>query len=225
MQHYTVHFIRKPLYMLRVAPPPIIRRANNCIYSIRYLSHRYCYLPLSWKSWNWFWVCCGWRIYIYIYIYIYICSYYSLWEWKNFTWLALLSSGLIPLNTVLFVKVTVAWIFAKSPTLFLGAESITFPCSQGSATGPNYESDETTPHHYVGHLHSTLSLFSTYIKVVHAINSLGGFWLKLFSQSRSSHSCYVTSPCWFVYCNNTYFFFCCGAATQRGTWPPHSWGF
>jgi len=171
------------------------------------------------------WVCCGWRIYIYIYIYIYICSYYSLWEWKNFTWLALLSSGLIPLNTVLFVKVTVAWIFAKSPTLFLGAESITFPCSQGSATGPNYESDETTPHHYVGHLHSTLSLFSTYIKVVHAINSLGGFWLKLFSQSRSSHSCYVTSPCWFVYCNNTYFFFCCGAATQRGTWPPHSWGF
>ena len=32
--------------------PPIIRRANNCIYSICYLSHRYCYLPLSWKSWN-----------------------------------------------------------------------------------------------------------------------------------------------------------------------------
>jgi len=23
-----------------------------CIYSIWYLSHRYCYLPLSWKSWN-----------------------------------------------------------------------------------------------------------------------------------------------------------------------------
>ena len=21
------------------------------------------------------------------------------------------------------------------------------------------------------------------------------------------------------------FFFCCGAATQRGSWPPHSWGF
>ena len=29
---------------------PIIRSANNCIYSIWYLSHRYCYLPLSWKS-------------------------------------------------------------------------------------------------------------------------------------------------------------------------------
>ena len=22
-----------------------------------------------------------------------------------------------------------------------------------------------------------------------------------------------------------FFFFCCGAATQRGSWPPHSWGF
>jgi hypothetical protein len=33
---------------------PIIRSANNCIYSIWYLSRRYCYLPLSWKSWNWF---------------------------------------------------------------------------------------------------------------------------------------------------------------------------
>ena len=32
----------------------IIRSANNCIYSIWYLSDRYCYLPLSWKSWNWF---------------------------------------------------------------------------------------------------------------------------------------------------------------------------
>ena len=31
---------------------PIIRSANNCIYSIWDLSHRYCYLPLSWKSWN-----------------------------------------------------------------------------------------------------------------------------------------------------------------------------
>ena len=32
--------------------PPIIRSANNCIYSIWYLSRRYCYLPLSWKRWN-----------------------------------------------------------------------------------------------------------------------------------------------------------------------------
>jgi len=37
-----------------VVPPPITRSANNCIYSIWYLSHLYCYLPLSWKRWNWF---------------------------------------------------------------------------------------------------------------------------------------------------------------------------
>jgi hypothetical protein len=45
-------YIWKLLYMFRVALPPIIRSAYNCIYSIWYLSHRYCYLPLSWKSWN-----------------------------------------------------------------------------------------------------------------------------------------------------------------------------
>jgi len=54
MQRYTVYFIRKLLYLFRVVPSPIIRIANNCIYSIWYLSHRYCYLQLSWKSWNWF---------------------------------------------------------------------------------------------------------------------------------------------------------------------------
>jgi len=48
MQRYTVYYIWKLLYMFRVVPP-IIRSANNCIYSIWYLSHRYCYLPLSWK--------------------------------------------------------------------------------------------------------------------------------------------------------------------------------
>ena len=52
MQRYTVYFISKLLYMFQVVPPPIIRSANNCIYSIWYLSDRYCYLPLSWKSWN-----------------------------------------------------------------------------------------------------------------------------------------------------------------------------
>ena len=45
-------FIWKLLYMFRVVPSSIIRSANKCIYSICYLSHRYCYLPLSWKSWN-----------------------------------------------------------------------------------------------------------------------------------------------------------------------------
>jgi len=46
MQCYTVYFIWKLLDMFRVVPPPIIRSAYNCIYSIWYLSHRYCYLPL-----------------------------------------------------------------------------------------------------------------------------------------------------------------------------------
>ena len=47
MQRYTVYFIWKLLYMFRVVPPPIIRSANNFIYSIWYLSHRYCHLPLT----------------------------------------------------------------------------------------------------------------------------------------------------------------------------------
>ena len=53
-QDATLHslYIWKLLYMFRVVPPPIIRSAYNCIYSIWYLSHRYSYLPLSWKSWN-----------------------------------------------------------------------------------------------------------------------------------------------------------------------------
>jgi hypothetical protein len=54
MQRYTVYFIWKLLYMFRVVPPPNIRSVYNVIYSIWYLSHRYCYLPLSWRSWNWF---------------------------------------------------------------------------------------------------------------------------------------------------------------------------
>ena len=54
MQLYTVYFTWKLIYMFQVVPPPIIRSANNCINSMWYLSHRYCNLPLSWKSWNWF---------------------------------------------------------------------------------------------------------------------------------------------------------------------------
>ena len=40
-------YIWKPLYIFRVVPPPIIRSANNCIYSMWYLSNHYCYLPLA----------------------------------------------------------------------------------------------------------------------------------------------------------------------------------
>jgi len=46
MQRYTVYFIWKLLYMFRVVPPPTIKGACKYIYSIWYLSHRYCYLPL-----------------------------------------------------------------------------------------------------------------------------------------------------------------------------------
>jgi len=38
--------------MFRVVPPAIIRSANNCIYSIWYLSDRYCYLPIAAGSSN-----------------------------------------------------------------------------------------------------------------------------------------------------------------------------
>jgi hypothetical protein len=40
-------YIWKLLYMFRVVTPPIIRSEYNFIYSIWYLSYRYCYLPLS----------------------------------------------------------------------------------------------------------------------------------------------------------------------------------
>ena len=46
MQRYTVYLIWKPLNIFRAVPPPIIRSANNCIYSIWYLSDHYCHLPL-----------------------------------------------------------------------------------------------------------------------------------------------------------------------------------
>jgi hypothetical protein len=52
MQRYTVYIIWKLLYTFRVVPPPIIRSANKSIYSIWYLSHRYCYLPLAAGSSN-----------------------------------------------------------------------------------------------------------------------------------------------------------------------------
>ena len=51
MQRYRVYFIWKLLYMFRMVTPPLIRRANNCIYSNWYLSHRYCYPAASDGGW------------------------------------------------------------------------------------------------------------------------------------------------------------------------------
>ena len=45
-------YIWKLFFMFRVVSPPIIRSTYNCIYNICYLSNRYCYLMLSWKSWT-----------------------------------------------------------------------------------------------------------------------------------------------------------------------------
>jgi len=52
MQCYTVCFTWKLLYMFRVVPSPIIRSAKQLHLQHLVFSHRYCYLPLSWKSWN-----------------------------------------------------------------------------------------------------------------------------------------------------------------------------
>ena len=46
MQHYTVEYISgKVFYVFWVVSPLIIRSTHNCIYSIWYLSNRYCHLP------------------------------------------------------------------------------------------------------------------------------------------------------------------------------------
>jgi hypothetical protein len=52
MQRYTVYVYLETAQHVSGGTSPIIRSAYNCIYSIWYLSHRYCYLPLSWKSWD-----------------------------------------------------------------------------------------------------------------------------------------------------------------------------
>ena len=56
-QDATLHSSRisgKLLYMFQAVSPPIIRSTHNCIYSIWYLSNRYCCLSLLWKSRKWF---------------------------------------------------------------------------------------------------------------------------------------------------------------------------
>ena len=45
----TVYLSLETALHVWVVSPPIIRSTHKCIYSIWYLSNRYCYLPLSWK--------------------------------------------------------------------------------------------------------------------------------------------------------------------------------
>ena len=52
MQHYTVYFWKTALHVSGGISTH--HQAHNCIYSSWYLSNRYCYLPLLWKSWNCF---------------------------------------------------------------------------------------------------------------------------------------------------------------------------
>jgi hypothetical protein len=56
--------------MFWLVPPPIIRSAYDRIYSICYLSRRYCYLPYHGRVGTGLSVL--WVAYVYIYIYIYI---------------------------------------------------------------------------------------------------------------------------------------------------------
>jgi hypothetical protein len=55
-QDATLHslFYLETALHFRVVLPPIKKKTKNCIYSIWYLSHHYCYLSLSLRSWNWF---------------------------------------------------------------------------------------------------------------------------------------------------------------------------
>jgi hypothetical protein len=51
-QRYTVYLYLETALYVSGGISTIIRNAYNCIHSFWYLSHHYCYLPLSWKSWN-----------------------------------------------------------------------------------------------------------------------------------------------------------------------------
>jgi hypothetical protein len=44
----------KLLYMFQAVPPPIIRSSKLYIQHLVFLNY-YCYLPLSWMIWKWFW--------------------------------------------------------------------------------------------------------------------------------------------------------------------------
>jgi hypothetical protein len=52
MQRYTVYLYLETALHVSGGTSTHHQERIHCIYSIWYLSHRYCYLPLSWKSWN-----------------------------------------------------------------------------------------------------------------------------------------------------------------------------
>src|SRR5215475_5791990 len=52
MQRHTVYLYLETALHVSGGTSTHQQERINCIYSIWYLSHRYCYLPLSWKSWN-----------------------------------------------------------------------------------------------------------------------------------------------------------------------------
>ena len=54
MQYYTIYLFLENDSTCFGCISTHIRNTHKCIYSIRYLSNRYCYLPLLWKSWNLF---------------------------------------------------------------------------------------------------------------------------------------------------------------------------
>jgi len=43
------------LYMFQAVSQPIIRSSKTVYTASGILSNLYCYLPLSWKIWNWQW--------------------------------------------------------------------------------------------------------------------------------------------------------------------------
>jgi hypothetical protein len=52
MQRYTVYLYLENALHVSGGTSTHYQERITCIYKIWYLSHRYCYLPLSWKSWN-----------------------------------------------------------------------------------------------------------------------------------------------------------------------------
>jgi hypothetical protein len=54
MQRYTICLYLETALRVSGDTSTHHQERIKCIYSSWYLSHRYCYLPLSWKSWDWF---------------------------------------------------------------------------------------------------------------------------------------------------------------------------